>query len=465
MKKIVVKFGGSVLKNPEGLQKIEKIINSYNNYLIIVVSALFSVTDKLSEILAGGNLSGANISRLIKSLRRIHHDFLDHNINNLSTIKLIKIDLEMMLVVLNDHLTGLMLIGDIPESSHAFVISFGERLSSMVITSILNSKGIGICKSTPEEIGLYTSGRSLDARIDLERSRTEVKKKLSAEKHYLIPGFYGINNNNKVSVFGRGGSDYSAAVIAECIDAEYCDLWKDVNGFMTADPVLIKNASTIPLLSYGEAAELSYFGAGITHPDTFAPVRLKNIPLRIFSIEQHIERELLPPASTLINSKRERNKNVIKSITYSNNFALLRIKGSGVGIHPGIISNISRKLSEKGINIRSIITSQTTINFLLSSKNIEEASSIVRELNLPDAEEISIDENIALIAAVGYGFRETYGVAAKILTTLSEEKINVTLMTAGASDDAIYLTIRKNECEKAVRSLHHEFFEVQHHNK
>jgi len=463
MKKIVVKFGGSVLKNPEGLQKIEKIINSYNNYLIIVVSALFSVTDKLSEILGRGNLSGKNISRLIKSLRRIHHDFLDHNINNLSTIKLTKKDLDQRLKVLNDHLTGLMLIGEIPESSHAFVLSFGERLSSIIIASILNYNGIGISVSTPEDIGIHTSGPPLNARVDLKRSRGKIKKKLTGDKNYLIPGFYGININNKVSVFGRGGSDYTAAVIAGCIEAESCDLWKDVDGFMTADPAIIKNASTIPLLSYGEAAELSYFGARITHPETFASLKPKNIPLKIYNSGKFNGNGRLPPPSTIIHSKIIKRRDVIKSITGSTDFAILRIKGSGVGIHPGIISNISRKLNDKEINIRSIITSQTTINFLLISEDIDNCLSIVRAMNIPEIENISAEKDIALIAAVGNGFRDSYGVAAKILTALSEFRINVQLMTAGASDDAIYLTIRKTECEKAIRSLHHEFFEAQHH--
>ncbi len=459
MKKIVVKLGGSVLKNPEGLQKIEGIINSYNNYLIIVVSALFGVTDKLSSILAGGNLSDANISELIRDLRMIHFDFLDHNINSTSTIKTNKKDLDQKLEILKNHLTGLMLIGDIPEFSHAFVLSFGEKLSSMVIASILNYKGIKISLSAPEEVGLYTSGNPLNARVDLEKSCKKIKRKLTDDKNYLIPGFYGINNNKRVSIFGRGGSDYSAAVIAKCVDAEYCDLWKDVDGFMTADPQLIKNASTIPLLSYGEAAELSYFGAQITHPETFSPVRSKNIPLRIFSINKMAE-GILPPVSTTIDSRKKQNSDVIKSITSSTDFAVLRIKGSGVGIHPGIISNISQRFKNEEINIRSIITSQTTINFLLGSSDIRKGASIVRGLKLPDAEEISTETDIALIAAVGEGFRSTYGVAARILTVLSNKQINVSLVTAGASDEAIYFTIKKDECEKAIRSIHYEFFEA-----
>lgn len=459
MKKIVVKFGGSVLKNPKVLRKIEEIINSYENFLVIIVSALFGVTKKLSGILSGGSLSDAKILKLIKNLRRIHHDFLDHNIDDRSAVRSTKKDLDLKLEILNDHLTGLMLIGNIPESSHAFILSFGERLSSIVIASILNYKGIEIKVSTPEDIGLHTSGTPLNARVDLYRSKENVKKKLSEDKNFLIPGFYGINNNNRVSVFGRGGSDYTAAVVAECIDAESCDLWKDVDGFMTADPAIIKNASTIPLLSYGEAAELSYFGARITHPETFAPLKSKSIPLNIYDLAKFRGNGQLPPPSTIIHKKSIKNKDVIKSITGSTGFAILRIKGSGVGIHPGIISNISKSLNREEINIRSIITSQTTINFLLSSEDIKKGYSIVKGLNLPDAEEICTEADIALIAAVGEGFRSTYGVAAKILTVLSNRRINVSLVTAGASDEAIYFTIKKDECDNAVRYVHKEFFE------
>ncbi len=459
MKKIVVKFGGSVMRSPESVDKLNLALNSYKNPVVVVVSAFFGITDKLSRILDLSVLNALSIQKLINDIQTSHFDLIDNLIMDNGVKAGVKSEVSAIFKDLRDHLTGLLLIGDIPASSSAYVLSFGEKLSSIVLSSVLKKNGKKLTHIDPEGAGLFAQGPMLNASIDFRRSEPALIRSLSGNKDYIIPGFYGISDMERIALFGRGGSDYSAAGIAACIGAESCDLWKDVDGFMTADPAVIENALKIPLLSYGEAAELSYFGAGITHPETFGPLKIKNIPLKIYNTVQLDSSRGLPLPSTIISSSSIKSKDVIKSISGSTGFAVLRIKGSGVGIHPGIISTISNRFSREEINIRSIITSQTTINFLLSVENIEEGRKIVHNLHLQDAEEISTDKDISLIAAVGEGFRETYGVAARMLTVLSEKKINVSLVTAGASDEAIYFTIKKDECDNAVRYLHKEFFE------
>jgi len=460
VKRTVVKFGGSVLKSPVNSGMLSRVLDSYQGPVVVVVSALFGITDKLSRILDRRKLTPPAINALINDIRTVHFELIDALIRKNEKNKMIKQAVSGLLKHLNDHLTGLMLIGDIPDSSAAYVLSFGEKLSVTVLAAVLERRGKHLTRIDPEQAGLSARGPMLNASIDFSRSGPALIRSLAGGTDYIIPGFYGISDMERISVFGRGGSDYSAAGIAACINARSCDLWKEVDGFMTADPALVTTASTIPYLSYGEAAELSYFGAKVTHPESFSAVRSKDIPLRIFSTDR-ITGTDIPAPSTVINSRKERNPTVIKSIAASTGFALLKIKGAGVGIHPGIISAISHRFSGAEINIRSIITSQTTINFLLGFNDIECGSAIVRELNIPDIEQIFTDKNIALVAAVGEGFHETYGVAARILAALSAERINVSLITAGASDEAIYVIIKKGEYSRAVRSLHDEFFRDQ----
>ncbi len=459
MKSVVIKFGGSVLRSSDDIRRLGRVIRAYDKPVIAVVSALFGITDKLSDFLSTGRISENTIRELIGEIRNVHYKYLNDLITDPVSVNRIGEEIDELLKDLHDHLTGIMLIGDLPVQSKAYVLSAGERLSSTLISNVLNHTGVHIKHIRPETAGIYASGPVLNSSLDLKRSSPGMKRSFAGKENYMVPGFYGISDMERIALFGRGGSDYSAAGIAAGIGAESCDLWKDVDGFMTADPAVIENGLKIPLLSYGEAAELSYFGAGITHPETFSPLKLKNIPLKIYNTGQLDSSGGLPLPSTIISSSSIKSGDVIKSISGSTGFAVLRIKGSGVGIHPGIISTISNRFSRDEINIRSIITSQTTINFLLSVENIEKGYKIVQALHLPDAQEISIDKEIALIAAVGEGFRETYGVAARILTVLSGKKINVSLVTAGASDEAIYFTIKKEECDNAVRYLHKEFFE------
>ncbi len=458
MRRVVAKFGGSVIKTPADLNSILSAVKSYTQKPILIVSALYGVTEKLGEIIEKRNFQKENISKICGFLKEYHFGFIDHNFISGSSKKEAKLRIKILLLKFEEYLTGLHLIKDIPDFSGFYVKSFGERLSSQLISSFLNSKEIKNILTTPEEIGLFADRCTEDSSVDFARSENYVNEFLREDTVYVIPGYYGKINGTRVALFGKGGSDYTAAAIAKLTDAEYCDLWKDVDGFMTADPKLEKDAKRIDELTYDEAAELSYFGARIIHPETFGPLKKAKIPLRIFNIKKFANTGSEARPSTTISCKGIINKTTIKSITYSNDYSILRVKGSGVGIHPGIISRISDSFNRIEINIRSIITTQTSINFLLASSDMEHGYSSIRNMELPGVEKIEREEDISLIAAVGTGIRERYGIASKILSALSERKINIRLITAGASDEAIYFTLKKQECFKAVTALHKQFF-------
>ncbi len=455
MNKIVVKFGGSILKTPEDFKKLSTVVKSYPVKLVIVVSALYGVTDRLSEFLSGKIVRKDAVSTLTRYLKKLHFDFIDFNIRDNKTSERIKGEITGLIKTLTEYLTGLRLIKDIPGFSRAFVLSFGERLSAKLISSLLFNSGIKTEEVLPEEIGLYSNLGGEFSGVDFERSSPNVKNSLEKDINFVIPGFYGIDKGSRVAVFGRGGSDYTAAAIANCIGAEFLDLWKDVRGFMTSDPKIVKDAVSIGHLSYEEAAELSYFGAKIIHPGTFIPVRGKKIKVRIFFSENFSEG--LRPV-TEIDFKRIVEKKIVKSISFSNDIAILRIGGADVGGKPGIIASVSEKLSDAGINIKSIITSQTTINFLLSEKDIDKSLEIVKVSDTPEIERITKINNISILAAVGEGLENKYGIAAKILSALKRKKINVRLLSLGASETSMYVIVNRSECEIALRSIHKEFF-------
>jgi len=268
----------------------------------------------------------------------------------------------------------------------------------------------------------------------------------------VITGYFGCTVEGKITTFGRNGSDYCAAVIADGIDASRLEIWKDVDGFMSADPRIVKDAKNIDRLSYYEAAELSYFGAKILYPRTVEPLIKKDIPLHIKNIYCP-ERE----GTVIRNGSYERTK-IVKSITYNREISVLRIHGPGVGYKPGIIAEIGRILSDTGINIYSVITSQTCINLLLDLSDSRRSYEALKKLAGGVIERIDREGNIALIAVVGNGLLKSKGVAAKVFSAVAEEKINVEMISSGASEVAYYFIVQKKDLDSAVRAVHREFF-------
>lgn len=258
-----------------------------------------------------------------------------------------------------------------------------------------------------------------------------------------------------MTLLGRGGSDYTAAAIARCIDAASVDLWKDVPGFMSADPKLVANAAAVKRLAYNEAAELSYFGARILHPRTFEPVMDKQIPVRLFNIGRFCEK--LEP-ETIIDGNGVIKEDVIKSVTFSDDFGILKLHGAGVGIKPGIMARVTARLNDEGINIKSIITSQTAINILLALEDLEKSLRAVEAIGLTAVDRIAAVDNISLIAVVGGGILEKPGIAARVFSAVSRRNINIRTISAGPSNVAIYFIIDRNEREKAVKAIHEEVF-------
>lgn len=461
-KKIVVKFGGSNFKSTEDLSHLVNVVKIYNRPLVIVVSAFSGITDKLTEHLKITSTKEFNSEALINFLFELKRNTIVQNISDdilrYETISAVAIRLKE----LERLLTAVNLLGTTPDFVNDTILSYGERLCSLVLTAILKDKKIHCDELLPEDIGLVTDGEFGNATADFELAEISVQAKLLEEKTFIIPGFYGVSKEGKVTLFGRGGSDYSAAAIAHCIDAESLDFWKDVDGFQTADPRVVETPESISRLSYDEAAELAYFGAKILHPRTVEPLINKGISIRIFNVFKPVD--ICNPV-TVINANQVKTKTVIKSVTSNYDFGILKLIGSGLGIKKGILARVTSSLDHEGINIKSVITSQTTINLLVSINDLQRAYSLVESLKIAAVSELEKVDDVATIAVVGHGLTEEYGIAAILFSSLAKSGINVKIISLGASSVASYFIINKCDRENAIREIHKEFFQQSNFNK
>jgi aspartate kinase/aspartokinase/homoserine dehydrogenase 1 len=455
MKKIVVKFGGSNLKKQEDILKVVEVIKLYKNPLVIVVSAFYGVTNYLTDIIVKAKTDESAITTFTESLTKFKTEIINTHISDREIRDETTRKVFIRLKELQKYLLGVNYIGDVPEFVEDEVLSYGERLSSIILTGILKDNGIKCEEVLPEDLKLITNGDFHNATVDFDISEKNVRERLNEDQHYIVPGFYGVSTDGRTTLFGRGGSDYSAAAIAKCVEAESLDLWKDVEGFMSADPKLISDPVVIRHLTYNEAAELSYFGAKIMHPRTVEPLLDINIPIHIYNINNY-EEEFKPV--TVISSGLSFKTDVIKSVTYNDDFCILKLNGPAIGASKGLMARIGTALDNEGINMKCIINSQTAINLLFSRRDLYNAYNIISRLNIKEIHSMFPVENISTIAVVGNGMTEIPGIAGRIFTAVARKGINIIIIFFGATDVSSYFIVKSTERDESIRQIHAEFF-------
>jgi aspartate kinase/aspartokinase/homoserine dehydrogenase 1 len=456
MPKIVVKFGGSNLRSREEIHHIVNVIRNYNQPLVVVVSAFYGVTNYLVEALEKARHDEETAEKAVQYLYELKIGSLKYFIQDLDLLNHTIGLITEHLTELKNYLHGIALTGDASRALEDHVLSYGERLSAIFLNGILLSQGFDSRLGFPETLGLVTDGEFGNATADFHLSTSQVREALSEDLIYVVPGFYGVSRDQKTTLFGRGGSDYAAAALARCIGASSLDIWKDVNGFLSSDPKLVSNPVLIEKLSYNEAAELAYFGAKILHPRTVEPLTDPRIAVRIFNIYGNLD---VNKPLTTISREKSVQTGVVKSVTYSDDFGLLKLKGPGVGLKPGILAKVTTALHLAGINISSVLTSQISINILLAKKDLQNAFAVVSAIELSAVGKLQIEDDISIVAAVGHGITDNYGIAARIFTALASNSINVLMSCSGASPIVSYYLVQSGDRTPAVRAIHHEFFE------
>jgi aspartokinase/homoserine dehydrogenase 1 len=465
MKKIVVKFGGSNLRRPQDIDRIVNVVQTYDRPLVLVVSAFFGITNELVACVKAAKEGAGTAAALAESqnytlaLRALKKQIVEANISDTAHRARTEAALAARLDQLDRYLTGIHCIGDVPTFVNDAILSYGERLSSLLLTEVLRSRGVNAREALPEDIGLITDGVFGNAACDFAASAPAVAKALAGDGVIVVPGFYGVDRDGKATLFGRGGSDYSAASIACCIQAESLDVWKDVDGFLSADPGTVSAPHSITQLNYLEAAELSYFGAKILHPRTVEPLFDRDIPIRILNITRP-ERGLLP--YTIIDGQRRVTHDVVKSVTSTEDVAILKLHGPGVGFKPGILAQVTNTLDQHGINIKSVLTAQTAINLLVARDQLDAAYAALVEHHLAGVVEVSRNDAVAIVAVVGDGVLEASDVgsaiASRALSAAIAGGVRVCLAAAGASEVAAYMLVQQDDRKLALQLIHAEFF-------
>ncbi len=454
MKTKVLKFGGGVLTGIERIGKVVTAVQSYKDtQVFVVVSAFFGITDKLQEVITNFK-RGEDIFINITNIEKICYSYIPANsfdrsfFNN--TFKLVAKDFRKLKSIFSEGKSVLSV------SEECYVLSFGERISAIVLCEVLKSYKLDFEVLYPEKYGFYCEDDSFNADINIEKSRKSILPKIEEDTNYVMPGFYAISEQNEINVLGRGGTDYSASALAACLRSETMDIWKDVDGFRTADPQIIENTQKIDFLSYDEAAELSYFGATILHHQTVVPLHKLKISIQIFNIHDAGKKNL---PGTTINGNTKIHKRLIKSLTSSNDFTVLKITGAQLGAKKGVFATITKALSRNKINIKLVVSGQTEINFLLSAADIDKAAEICSLVDIPSIERVSTVKDVSLIALIGEGLVKNYGVGSKIFASLASQKINTSMISFGASNVAIYFLVKKEDKLKALNVLHKDIVE------
>ncbi|MDF1539685.1 MAG: aspartate kinase, partial [Candidatus Thorarchaeota archaeon] len=428
----IMKFGGGCLRDDESFLRVAELIkNERPGKIAIVVSAIYGITDKLESAIKIALHSEDLILELTNEIRQAHYSITENLVNNPQLQDMTLKSLEERLKKLDRLLYGVTYTSEVTETVRVLILSQGERLAAIVLAAVLQDRGIQSIPLESDAIGVQTDDVCDNATADLPASRRNLDRKVNPVLQQgiipVITGYFGCTPDGRTSSFGRNGSDYSAAVIAYGLKARSIHIWKDVDGFMTADPKIIPSSTRIKSLSYHEAAELSYFGARVLHPRTVEPLAGTGIKVYIHNFNSPNN------ATTVIQAEGETKQTIIKSVTYNDSLAVLKILGAGVGFKPGIIGEIGNRMCDANINIHSIITSQTCINLLLNINDAGSSVDALRSLVGGVIESIELLTDVALIAVVGEGLLKTEGLAAAVFTAVAQQGINIEMTAAGAS--------------------------------
>ena len=452
----VLKFGGTSVGSVESILCLKKIVESEQQQVVVVVSALGGVTDKLIETSRLAVKGDDDYINEFEAIVERHHTMVESVITDEEKKQTLLTVINELLAELRSIYHGVYLIRDLSEKTQAAIVSYGERLSSNIVATLIDG-----AKWFDSREFIKTELKHCKHVLDSELTYRLVKEAfVSQPKTSLVPGFISSDKySGEVTNLGRGGSDYTASIIAAALDAEVLEIWTDVNGFMTADPRVIPTAYTINELSYIEAMELCNFGAKVIYPPTIYPVCVKNIPIRVkntFNPEN---------PGTIIKDKIDNDRKPIKGISSINGTTLITVTGlSMVGVI-GVNRRIFTALADNGISV-FMVSQASSENSTSIGVRDEDADSAVKVLNNEFAKEIETgamypmhaESGLATIAIVGENMKHTPGIAGKLFGTLGRSGISVIACAQGASETNISFVVEAKLLRKSLNVLHDSFF-------
>ena len=457
----VLKFGGSSVAKPERIRSIVKILKEYytqGEKFTVVFSAFGGVTDSLigmSQLAASGDES--YIDRFDEFKKR-HVEAVEELLSGEHLAAALP-QLENNHQVLKNLLYGIFLVREASKRTMDYVLSFGERNSAFIIAHVLQQDGINSEYLDARKL-IKTDKNFGAAKVDFEVTYRKIKEYYEQNpKVQIATGFIASAKGGLTTTLGRGGSDYTASLLAAGLNADVIEIWTDVDGVLTADPRKVKKALTIPNLTYSEAMEMSHFGAKVIYPPTLQPALKKNIPL-------YIKNTFNPSfIGTLVSDQLDPNGTDIKGISSIGHVALLTLQGSGLFGVPGIAARLFSSLAQGDINIILITqgSSEHSISFAVQPKLAEKAKRKVEkefeyEMQLGMIDPIKLEDNLSVVAIIGENMRYRPGIAGRLFQALGKNGINIVAIAQGSSELNISVVINREDESKALNALHQAFF-------
>ena len=461
----VLKFGGSSVGSEEAINQMVAIVitSLQKENTIVVVSAMSGVTDELITLAQTAAQGNEAYKTIIQNIEQKHLDTVRALLpiqQQSGTISLVK----QLINELESHSEALFMLKEFSLRLQDKIISYGELLSSKIISAIFESKGIKQQWVNSSEL-IKTNSNYFNAVVDKPLTYKNIANYFAAPENafdlHIVPGFVASDGDDNTTTLGRGGSDYTGAIYAAALQASALEIWTDVSGLMTADPRIVQNAKEIAEISYQEAMELSHFGAKVIYPPTIQPVMQKNIPVWI--------KNTFDPAhaGTIIKNESSADKNFIRGISSINDICLLNLEGSGMVGIPGFSKRLFDALAKKQINI-ILITQSSSEHSICVGVNLQDAhlakiavdAEFDEEINTQKVEPLIIEKDVSILALVGEQMKSHPGVSGKMFGVLGRNGINVRAIAQGSSEKNISAVIATQDVDKAINVLHEEFFET-----
>ncbi len=462
--KLTMKFGGGLLTSADSIRQSARLVKEQRergDQVVVVTSALGGVTDRLLKVAQdlvackrseAGPLIEAFCDRLLKDHIDVARSVGGHDPTEIES------KLRGLISLLGKDLC-LVARKDRSARTKDRIASMGERLSTPIFASALSAVGIPAVDLTGGEAGIVTDSNFGDALPKMEICRKTVKSRLEKLLDEgitpVVTGFVAQDESGAITTLGRGGSDYTASILGSCLGVDEIWIWKDVGGIMTANPKVVREARTIPLISYSEAAELAYFGAKVLHPRTMGPAMQAGISIRV--------KDASAPdgGGTLVSNGTMDLPGAVKAVTSMDDVGLISVSGTGMVGVPGVAAKVFDSLARGNVNVMMISQSSSETNITIAVRLSE--IPLCRQLLASDfkgdaaVREIKFDEEVSIVSVVGSGMKGTPGVAAGVFKAVADVGVSVIMIAQGSSELNISFLVRRQDSEKVVSSIHREF--------
>lgn len=454
----VMKFGGTSVKDAQMMRRVVELVSKERadgHEVVCVASAVTGVTNALVKMVSPPPKE-KDVDGHVDKLEALHHQIAGELFAAPERRKAALGEVDRHLARLRRILQGVAYTEELTPRTRDLVLSFGERLSCTLLAQAFFEKGTPAVLLESDTIGMVTDGRFGQASPILHRIaenfQTSVVPHLKEGRVAVITGYFGSDLQLRTTTFGRGGSDYAAAIVAFAIDADVCEIWTDVDGFMSCDPRLIPEAQLIQQTSYEAAAELAYFGAKVLHARTVEPVEEVGIPI-------HIKNTFNPAAegTWILEEARETGK-VFTAIAYKDKLSSVRIYGPGLSFAPEVAARILEAIAALDVNLYAVSTSASNFAVLVDEAEAERVERALDTLKGGVAENVFRRDDLALICCVGERMSSTPGIAARVFGAIGREGINIEMISEGSSPVAVNFAVPGQALQRAVRVLHKEFF-------